>query len=110
MHYQNEKLSTMGKKNPTRWLFIFSKRWPIFLLFQVWVKPFVCFKKTHKTHASVSNPKGGFLGQLGNTILTASVAFPAFTGTNLTLFQELHARPVLFCLHDINLAPEATSS
>lgn len=55
----------------------------------------------------VSDPKGGFLSYLGNTVFTASVAFPASTARNQTWFQELHASPVPFCLHDINLAPEA---
>lgn len=69
------------------------------------------FKKNpHKTHASASDPKDDFLGQLGNTIFTISFAFPASTDTNPSLFQELHASPAFFHLHEINLAPEATCS
>lgn len=62
------------------------------------------FKKPHKTHPSISDPKGDFVGQFGNNIFTACVSFSASTSTNPTLFQELHVSPIFLCLHYINLA------
>lgn len=57
------------------------------------------FKNPHKMHPSISDPKGDFLGHLGNNIFTAYVSFPESTSTNPTLFQELHVSPVCLCLY-----------